>query len=381
MLLALVAAGIIPRGYSVSYTPGVKAGDWAKYSVTSYWHSSDPTQPVPELIAQVQGVSTMMITVLTVTADIVTATQILTFNNGTQPRTFYLQGSLLDGSGNVTGWIIAGGLSPGDKLFTAPMAPTINYTSVAPFGGALRSVNVFNFSFALGTISDFFALQFERYSGFSMEDTFSYTGNVNVGGYQYTARGLADIKLTQTSVTHAPPDFFITGSSSTTSTTGTKGNLTLTIHSENGFAGNVLLTASSSQTGAAINVQPAQVTVPIDGQVNATISLNSNTAGDYSVTITATAGSISHTKTDTFNVNTPPVQPAAFLGLQPVQLYALIGIVAAVLVAVTAFTLNRSRKQEPTTEAPPPSAPSTPPPPADQPIVPVPAPKPNSETT
>jgi hypothetical protein len=320
----------------------------------------------------------MMITVLTVTADIVTATQILTFNNGTQPRTFYLQGSVLDGSGNVTGWIIAGGLSPGDKLFTAPTAPTINYTSVASFAGALRSVNVFNFSFALGTISDFFAIQFERYSGFSMDDTFSYTGNVNVGGYQYTARGLADIKLTQTNVTHAPPDFSITGSSSTTSTTGTKGNLTLTLHSEDGFAGNVLLTASSSQTRATVSVQPEQVTVPVDGQVSARVTLNSTTAGDYSVTITATGGSLSHTKTDTFNVTIPPVQPTAFLGLQPVQLYSLIGIVAAVLVAVTAFVLNRSRRREPITEAPPPSAPPEPLPPVEQPIAP--APQLNSQT-
>src|SRR5712664_1014475 len=133
ILLALAVSGTIPQGHSVSYVPGVKAGDWAKYSVTTYWQSNIPGVAVPQLIADLQGISTMTTTILSVTADIVTASQVLTFNNGTQPKTIHLQGSLLDGSGNVTIWFIAGGLSAGDKMYAAPAAPTINYTSVATF--------------------------------------------------------------------------------------------------------------------------------------------------------------------------------------------------------------------------------------------------------
>jgi hypothetical protein len=346
----------------------VKAGDWAKYSVTTYWQSNIPGVAVPQLIAQVQGISTMTTTVLSVTGDIVTASQVLTFSNGTQPKTLHLEGSILDGSGNVTIWIIAGGLSAGDKAFAAPTAPTINYTSVASFAGALRSMNVFNFSFAIGTISDFAAIQWERYSGLSFETIFSLTGNIDAGSVHYTARGLADIKLTQTSITHAPPDFSITGGSSVVLTAGTKGNLTLTLHSENGFAGKVSLTATSSPTGATIQVQPEQVAVPVDGQVDAMIILNSTIAGNYMVTITAAGGTLSHTKTDAFNVNARPVQPASFLQqyMLPIEL-AAVGLVLIVLIAI--FLVVR-RKPAPQAQPSPwdqPSTPTSPPTPAESP--------------
>ena len=341
----------IPTIRATTYTPGVKSGDRVAYSVTTYWQSNIPGLTEPQNIAAWAGVSTMNITITSVyLSTIVNADQAFTFNNGTAPRTLHLTGDIMSGSGDVGPWVIAGDLSSGNQIYAATGAPTINYTGIATFGGALRSVNVYNVTYNYSGTNGYAALTWERYSGMNFEDKFRIVSNYSTYGYSYSAVGLIDIRIAQTNLTHVPPDFTITGNSSLGVITNTNGNLMLTFHSQNGFAGNIIVkfTITAGSPGATITSSPNPVYLPVDGTANSTITFNAPSVGKWTITVNATSGPVSHVTTETFSAS-----PATIFGINPILFYTAVGAAVAAILAMTALSLRkRSRNKQEPPEAP-----------------------------
>ncbi len=360
LLLILLVPSAVPRGHAVSYLPGVVKGDWAKYNVTSYWSTNLPGEPTPVPIKQLENITSVETNVTSVSGEYVSVIELVTFRNNTQPQVFDLEGNVLTGVGNLTTFIIAGGLSPGDPIYSSPGAPTLNYTLVEWFAGQIRSANVYNFTYNYLGVSTFAAQQWERYSGLGVEATYK----IDLPGAFY-AHGLSDIKMVASNISHAPPGFSVAGASTATLTTGTTGKLILYVHSLNGFSSNLTIEATSKQPGATVTVHPSKITVPVDGQVNATVSLTSTTVGSYTVNVTITNGYYYDTKIDTFTVSqaTPPPpstpsqpssssKPTTILGLDPIMFYAIVGAAVAILAAITAIAITIARRPSPSAQPP-----------------------------
>lgn len=80
------------------------------------------------------------------------------------------------------------------------------------------------------------------------------------------------------------------------------GTFTVTITSQNGFAGTVKLSASiSPSTGLTVNCNPASIT---GGSGSSTCTVTGSTAGNYNVTVTGTSGSLTHSTNVSVSVQT-----------------------------------------------------------------------------
>ncbi|HZY93304.1 MAG TPA: hypothetical protein VFE98_00375 [Candidatus Bathyarchaeia archaeon] len=115
---------------------------------------------------------------------------------------------------------------------------------------------------------------------------------VNVTGTSGLTINIARINLVVT------PDFTVSVGPPVSIATGATGSTTVTVNGY-GFTGTISFTASPSPSGLTCNT-PASITLP---PTPATTSLNcsTSTAGTYNVTITATSGSLSHTKYASFS--------------------------------------------------------------------------------
>src|SRR5438105_10368277 len=99
----------------------------------------------------------------------------------------------------------------------------------------------------------------------------------------------------------AAADFSVTASpTSVTTTAGTAATSTITVAPTGGFTGTVALTSSiSPSTGLTCTLTPSSIT--LGASQTSTLSCNGS-AGTYTVTITGTEGSLSHSATATVPV-------------------------------------------------------------------------------
>ena len=92
-----------------------------------------------------------------------------------------------------------------------------------------------------------------------------------------------------------PPDITLSASpSSLTVLAGVTSNSTITLTSVNNFTGIVTLSSSTSPTGMTGFLNPASITLSRGGTATSSLSVSSATAGNYTETVNATSGSISH---------------------------------------------------------------------------------------
>jgi hypothetical protein len=151
------------------------------------------------------------------------------------------------------------------------------------------------------------------FTGFSSADgtTWTQVGTISVTMSGNVAAGLAVCAHNNAAVSTstfdsvsitAPvstPDFTLSASPSPqTITTGGSANYTVTVGAMNGFTGNVALAVSGP---AAVSASLNSASINTSG--TATLSAGSSTAGTYSLAITATSGSLSHSTTVTLQVN------------------------------------------------------------------------------
>ncbi len=151
-----------------------------------------------------------------------------------------------------------------------------------------------------------------------------------------------------------PPDFSLTATSSLSIQAGKSDIATLNISPGTGFTSQVSLTVTAPD---GVTVTLARNSITGSGTVGLTVTIANNLPpGIYAVTVKATGGSQTHTKTITVMVTAPPSPPSAasnlILGLDPTLFYSIVAAIA--VVAITAGVLAfRARKPHGTlTQAP-----------------------------
>src|SRR5207249_694477 len=128
---------------------------------------------------------------------------------------------------------------------------------------------------------------------------------------------------------------------------GSSGTSTITLTALNGFTGTVNLAVSASTPAGLICTLPASVTFGASPQT-ATLSCSAASAGDYTVTVTGTDGTLSHT-TGTilfhvvdFTIAAGAVSPTQILaggsGTSTVTVTAVNGLTGTANLAVSAST-------------------------------------------
>jgi len=110
-----------------------------------------------------------------------------------------------------------------------------------------------------------------------------------------------------------PPDFSITSSpTSLTIQKGSSGTSTITITSMNGFNQPVQLTKSGVPSGVTATLNPTQVTPPVGGSTTSTLTVSVGTTatpGSYTLTVTGTSSTITHSVYISLEVTSGPPPP------------------------------------------------------------------------
>lgn len=124
---------------------GVKAGDWAIYSVDANYSTNDPSPP----IVPVPGLTewkNLQLTVLSVSGTNVTYRLTARFEDDTEESSVEWidvdSGRMRYGT-TSTGLFIAANLTAGDQVYANPIAPTINHTIMRFYAGMNREVNCY----------------------------------------------------------------------------------------------------------------------------------------------------------------------------------------------------------------------------------------------
>ena len=182
---------------------------------------------------------------------------------------------------------------------------------------------------AMGTTNGYIHVEFDQdwlAKGFC-GSTVSYCNNVTIANYVSTGTVSLDLQgfvywdsnhwelhpLAAWRLTPPPPpaDFSISASpSSLTVTIGASGVSTITLTSLNGLAGAGSLSASISSSDLVlvwptVGVNPSSVTLTANGTATSTLTVSTSlltTPAMYTVTVTATIGSITHSATVTVEV-------------------------------------------------------------------------------
>ncbi len=185
--------------------------------------------------------------------------------------------------------------SPNPVATGQPAISTISLTALNSFAGTVDFYN----SSPVGLTCDPFVPPSVTGSGTTVLSCSSATA----GDYPVTVTGTSG-SLTHSATTTfsftSVPDFSITASSPSLVNIGDPASSTVTLIDLNGFAGDVALSDTPLPTGLTCGlIAPSIVTIP--PQATATLSCSATATGSYAVTITGTSGSISHSKTVTFN--------------------------------------------------------------------------------
>jgi hypothetical protein len=130
----------------------------------------------------------------------------------------------------------------------------------------------------------------------------------------FSTNRLHDFQGALTLSTSSAPDFTISATpASQTVVAGNNASYSVTIGSQNGFAGTVALSASGLPSGASASFTPASISGGGTATLNITTTASTGT-GTFALTITGTSGSLSHSANVTLVVNpinpTPPQPPS-----------------------------------------------------------------------
>ena len=184
--------------------------------------------------------------------------------------------------------------------------------------------------------------------GVSASSILSCTGSPHT--YTVTITGTAGQTSHSTTLTitvNSPPDFILTASPTSLSTSAdSTATSTITVISVNGFTGAVDLTqAISSATGLDCSLSTSRITL---GVYASSILSCTGSPQTYTVTVTGTAGQTSHSTALTITVKSAP---PTILGVSPVLFYGSTGgILAALIIAIVGALLAlRQRQSRPKT--------------------------------
>lgn len=172
----------------------------------------------------------------------------------------------------------------------------------------------------------------------------TFTANFNPGTYGYHCT-VHPATMNGKFIVQAPstPDFSITSSPpSLTILQGSSGTTTVTLASVGSFSGTVSLTKTVSPSGPSVSFSPASVPLSAGASGTSTMTVSaagglysSVAIGDYSVNVTATSGSLSHSTIVVVIVSSATSTPSsAGSGPGGLPIVALIGAAIALLVVI-----------------------------------------------
>ena len=124
---------------AVTYSVGVKVGDWAEYDFLLDWRS-DPAQPEPTDVKQVKQINYTRVEVKQISGTTVTLHETTHFKNESKIINVYV-GDIKKGTGNLSFAIVASNLREGDQVSEEPSHPVINATIFNNYAGVTREVN------------------------------------------------------------------------------------------------------------------------------------------------------------------------------------------------------------------------------------------------
>jgi uncharacterized membrane protein len=241
------------------------------------------------------------------------------FNNGTLPRHNIVEGNVETGKGNLTLFLIAGGLTAGDPVIQFSQGPNffgvINQTVTREYAGTTRTVNVVNST----TIFQQYFLKAAIYNDAATGLLLEFSESGHIPNSPTTSVTFAfDAVATSTNVwsTSTTPDFSFdaTPASSTNILAGASAGFHLNLTSFQTFTGLVTITAgligANSTITNHVTVSPASstVTVPLSKSATETLTASSTSltpVGLYILTVNATAGALVHSDHLTVRIVSP----------------------------------------------------------------------------
>lgn len=200
----------------------------------------------------------------------------------------------------------------------------------------------------------------------SFQLTISTLSETEPGTYTVTVLGedgLLSPRSASVTVVVSPPiplaDFGIAAVSPLTVVAGSSDTLTITVTQIGGFTGTVTLNATVYPLGPTVSLEPSSVSWPgVYSYVSLRLMVSvpsSTPPGNYTITVTGTSGSKSHSITIPLTVNRPVPPPTAqsspntqlTFGLPILALAGLAVVLAVAVVAVVAFLVSRKPKPSP----------------------------------
>jgi hypothetical protein len=121
--------------------PGVRAGDWAKYSLAVNYTTTDPNPPWSAPPADLTDLEYYKLEVVSVVNTNITFKTIVRMTNGSEITVVTWTDVANPGMMSSPSFLIAANLSVGDKAYPYPASPTINGTTISAYAGSEREVN------------------------------------------------------------------------------------------------------------------------------------------------------------------------------------------------------------------------------------------------
>src|SRR5438876_708739 len=338
--LFLILSGILSSSpvRAVTFQIGVKVGDFVDYGLVSF--STNSTSPLG--FDQFNHVSDVYDIVTSVDAAVgnVTLRQTYSFDNGTASRSVVLQGNVQTGKGNLTQFLIPGGLNAGDLVpvsyssFTGSISAMINETVTRFYAGAVRTVNLFGIASSFSGLEITSRVYYDQASGFLLEASISgiigpplttpilhppvpslVSSSIGLNSTSLltiqtdlgtpTGLYLVNVNATINSIARSvslvlvvlPPDFSMTADpSSLTIRQGGWTPSTLTVQSHGGFAGTIAIMANAY--GVQANLGNSSVVLKSGSSLHVSLNVTAPSSlapGDYDfVFVSADSGTLSH---------------------------------------------------------------------------------------
>ncbi len=216
---------------------------------------------------------------------------------------------------------------------------TITLTSVSGFSGTINLATGISPSGPTPSLSPM-SVTISSTTPATSTLTVSTASSTPSGTYSVKVNGTSGSTVHTTTVTvqvntPAGQDFGIASSPASLNVTqGSSSSSTITLTSVNGFSGILSLTETISPTGPTVTLSPTSVSLPASSSVTSTVTVSavaSVATGSYSLNITATNGSLSHSKIVAVTVSSTTSPPSGTGGLPVVVLVGAAVVIIAAL--------------------------------------------------